>query len=89
MFHKVSIITLLLGFSAIAKEAEKRFSKRQEECPEGYWCKKREKQDSAQCPRGFVCQAKRSTEACPPDVWCRRSELVIDKGTDPENCPVG
>ena len=66
-------------------------------CPKGYWCKKKRDYDSAECPLGYLCQTKRgSTEACPPgywvarrSYWCRRSELVIDKPTNPDECPEG
>ena len=58
-------------------------------CPPGYCCKKKREFDTAECPRGFLCRSKRSYGACPPDYWCRRSELVVDRETNPEDCAEG
>ena len=97
MLDKVTLITLLLGLSVIAEETEKLMDEQLPPCPPGYWCSKKRQFDTADCPQGFLCQTKRSTEDhCPPGFWvarrvywCRRSELVIDKETDPQDCPQG
>ncbi|KAL9988157.1 hypothetical protein ACROYT_G002565, partial [Oculina patagonica] len=91
MLPKVTIIALVLALSAIAEEAAKLTDEQSSshECHPRYWCMKKRQFDTDECPRGFVCQTKRSTEACPPRYWCRRSELVIDRETDPRSCPSG
>lgn len=95
MLHKGIILTLILGLSAIAEEAGKTkdeqssYQRSDEVCAPGYWCRKKRQSDSAECPQGFLCQSKRSNEVCRPGYWCRRSELVIDKETDPRSCPEG
>ncbi|KAL9988158.1 hypothetical protein ACROYT_G002566 [Oculina patagonica] len=54
---------------------------------EVFWKERKREFDSAECPRGFTCRSKRIAEACPPGYWCRRSELVVDHPTDPDECP--
>ena len=93
MLHIGIILTILLGLSAIAEETGKQrmnnlLTRASNVYPAPIVRKKRHS-DSVECPQGFLCQSKRSNEVCRPGYWCRRSELVIDKETDPRSCPEG
>ena len=91
MLQQLTLVALLLGIYEVLAHAidVKESTKVEDEaygyCPPGYWYKKREF-DSAEFPRGFLCRSKRSYRACPPGYWCRRSELVVDREINPEDC---
>ena len=105
MLHQITLIALLLGLhgvltpaSAAEDDTDPQDDSGLPNCPDGYWCKKKRDYDSAECPSGYLCKTKRgSTEAWPPpgywvarrSYWCRRSELVIDQPTNPDECPEG
>lgn len=97
MLKQLTLITLLLGIYGIILPSVKATDEVKEqddqadhsnECPPGYWCKKKREFDSPECPEGFMCNTKRSftSSECPPGYWCRRSALVVDKATDPKDC---
>lgn len=94
MLQQLTLVALLLGIYGLLAHAVdvKESTKVEDEaygyCPPGYWCKKKREFDSAECPRGFLCRSKRSY-GCPPGYWCRRSELVVDRETNPEDCGEG
>ena len=92
MLQQLTLVALLLGIYGVlahAVESTKVEDEAYGYCPPGYWCKKKREFDSAECPRGFLCRSKRSYGACPPAYWCRRSELVVDRELNPEDCREG
>ena len=92
MLQQLTLVALLLGiYGVLAHAVDVKESTKVEDEAYGYCSSRILVQEEAgvwQCwmPTRIFVPVKKKLRGMPPGYWCRRSDLVVDREINPEDC---